>query len=773
MTRLIEATAILLASVAAVGCSYRPTQALVYVDTNVSAERVMSLSIASAAGDVSIERLRASRLETARGDRSRPLFPGSFALVPKQGGPRGGAQSLLARLEVEATATQPALVIERYHRVALIERTPLDAYVRFNATCAASTTGCRTATGSACTVSLRCLEQGLTCGDDGACVAIELPTQPSSDAGPGFDATPDAAPSAMDASSEDAAIPAPDAMVDDSASRDVVADEAAAPVVVVAPRPIAPMSTSAVTSKRPTLRWQLAAGSDGASVELCRDRAMSAQCQSLRIAGDRVRPAAELGAGWWFWRLRGTQGAATGASASVVWQFRVGARSASGDRDLSWGVWPDFDGDGAGDVLVGAQGAQSGAGEATVWRATATTLVEQTSLRARGSAAGDRFGAAVATLGDINGDGYGDYAVGALAANASAGAVRVRFGGPSMLADATLSGVDHALPGAQFGASIAGLGDVDGDGYGDFAVGAPNANLPGCSGCGFVRVFFGGASGVSARTPMRMQGRAVADLFGSAVSGAGDFNGDGFADMVVGAPGSSPSGRAECGEVHLFAGSSAGFSSVADRVIECLAPGDIFGWSVSGAGDVNGDGLADFVVGAHNAQGGMPATIGGIAVVFEGALTASAVRLGVVLNGDVFDRQGWSVSSAGDVNGDGFSDIIVGAWAASPGGRNGTGVARLYAGSASGALAARARVIEGVAASDMLGRAVAGVGDLNRDGFDDVVLGAPAFDQTPLGRAGAIHVRLGSAAGLGATTWTIVAGAAIDDRFGGALAAAH
>jgi hypothetical protein len=92
VTRLIEATAILLASVASVGCSYRPTQALVYVDTNVSAERVMSLSIASAAGDVSIERLRASRLETARGDRSRPLFPGSFALVPKEGGPRGGAQ---------------------------------------------------------------------------------------------------------------------------------------------------------------------------------------------------------------------------------------------------------------------------------------------------------------------------------------------------------------------------------------------------------------------------------------------------------------------------------------------------------------------------------------------------------------------------------------------------------------------------------------------------------------------------------------------------------
>lgn len=773
MTRLIDATAFLLASAAAAGCSYRPTQALVYVDTNVSADRVMSLSIASATGDVSIDRLRASRLETARGDRSRPLFPGSFALVPRQGAARSGAHSLLARLEVEATATQPALVIERYHRVTLIERTPLDTYVRFNATCAGLTTGCRAATGAACTVSLRCIEQGLTCGDDGACVAIELPTQPASDAGARFDATIDSGPSLMDASSEDATVSAPDALGDDSAAQDVVGDEGAAPVVVPAPRMIAPMSTSAVTSRRPTLRWQLAAGSDGASVELCRDRAMSAQCQSLRVAGDHVRPAAELGAGWWFWRLRGTQGAATGASTSAVWQLRVGARSATGDRDRSWGVWPDVDGDGAGDVLVGAQGAHSSAGEATVWRATATTLVEQPSLRVRGSVAGDRFGAAVATLGDINGDGYGDYAIGAPEANAGAGAVRVRFGGPSMLADATLSGVDHALAGAQFGASIAGLGDVDGDGYGDFAVGAPHANPVGCLGCGFVRVFFGAASGVSARTPARMQGRAIADLFGSAVSGVGDFNGDGFADMAVGAPGSTPSGRAECGEVHLFAGSSAGFSTVADRVIECLVAGDIFGWSVSGAGDVNGDGLADFVVGAHNTQGGMPATIGGIAAVFEGALTASAVRLGVVLNGDVFDRQGWSVSSAGDVNGDGFADIIVGAWAASPGGRNGTGVARLYAGSATGVLAARARVIEGVAANDMLGRAVAAVGDLNRDGFDDVVLGAPAFDQTPLGRAGAIHVRLGSAAGLGATTWTVVAGAAINDRFGGALAAAH
>lgn len=188
MTKFFASAAALLSSIVAGSCSYRATQTLVYIDTNVAPQRAMSLSIVSASGDVPVVALRSLRSETVRGGATRPLFPGSFALVPKRGAARGGVQSLLARLDVEATATQPALTIERYHRVVLIERTPLDAYLRFNASCAARTSGCRTAMDAECTVSIRCIEQGLTCGDDGACVEIDLPAQPASDAGARFDA---------------------------------------------------------------------------------------------------------------------------------------------------------------------------------------------------------------------------------------------------------------------------------------------------------------------------------------------------------------------------------------------------------------------------------------------------------------------------------------------------------------------------------------------------------------------------------------------------------
>src|SRR6185503_3773355 len=96
------------------------------------------------------------------------------------------------------------------------------------------------------------------------------------------------------------------------------------PSEIAAPRRIAPMSTATVTSTRPTLRWELGEGSDGARVELCRDRAMSDGCASFDASGSDGMPADALDPGIWFWRLRGMRGANVGDTEGPIWEFRVG-----------------------------------------------------------------------------------------------------------------------------------------------------------------------------------------------------------------------------------------------------------------------------------------------------------------------------------------------------------------------------------------------------------------------------------------------------------------
>ena len=105
-----------------------------------------------------------------------------------------------------------------------------------------------------------------------------------------------------------------------------------------APRPIAPLSTSTVTSQRPTLRWELPSGDDGAELTLCRDRALTNGCRTEVAVGDRLRVARALAPGWWFWGLRSRRTEMTIGPRSAVWQVWVGARSADGDRDTSWGT---------------------------------------------------------------------------------------------------------------------------------------------------------------------------------------------------------------------------------------------------------------------------------------------------------------------------------------------------------------------------------------------------------------------------------------------------
>jgi hypothetical protein len=164
---------------------------------------------------------------------------------------------------------------------------------------------------------------------------------------------------------------------------------------------MAPLSTATVTSQQPTLRWLLAPGTDGARVELCRDRAMTTSCTSFDATGASGRPGSNLAPGVWFWRVLGRSGASAGTTGSVVWQFVVGARSAG--VDASWGTTLDVNGDGYADVVVGAFGENSETGRAYVYLGSATGLgtTPATTLTGPGGASGN-FGESVASAGDVN-----------------------------------------------------------------------------------------------------------------------------------------------------------------------------------------------------------------------------------------------------------------------------------------------------------------------------------------------------------------------------------
>ncbi len=113
---------------------------------------------------------------------------------------------------------------------------------------------------------------------------------------------------------------------------------------VAAPRPIAPLSTATTTSQRPTFRWALAAGTDGAQVDICRDRACASVVTTFVASGARGAPSSALAAGVYFWRLHGAVNGAVGSDVSAVWEIAIGARSAP--VDTSWGGGPDVNGDG-------------------------------------------------------------------------------------------------------------------------------------------------------------------------------------------------------------------------------------------------------------------------------------------------------------------------------------------------------------------------------------------------------------------------------------------
>jgi hypothetical protein len=440
--------------------------------------------------------------------------------------------------------------------------------------------------------------------------------------------------------------------------------------------------------------------------------------------------------------------------AGPVWQFTVGARSAA--RDTSWGTSLDLNGDGYSDGAVGAPGAVGSTGRVTLFLGSPSGLNAMPTLTLTGTGPAGGFGAAVASAGDVNGDGYGDLIVGAWSLDSSTGRAYVYFGAPSGPTSApswSVAGPDGAS--SSFGIAVSSAGDVNGDGYADLIVGASTA----AARVGRAHVFYGGPMGPSLVPDWSFTGPdGAGSQFGASVAYAGDSNGDGYGDIVIGAYGAGPtlSGRA-----YFFFGGSSGLASTPDASMPSIDGAySQFGHTVASAGDVDGDGFTDIIVGADGVT-----TSTGSAFLFNGGASGPSPTPARLMHGTdgTLSYFGASVAGIGDVDGDGFSDVAVGAYGA----MSSTGRVYVYLGGSGGLAASPAVTLPGRDSSNgHFGQSVATVGDSTGDGFADVFVGASGA-ATGAGRA---YLFLGSAAGLLTMPTSSLTGGDANGGFGSSLA---
>jgi hypothetical protein len=443
---------------------------------------------------------------------------------------------------------------------------------------------------------------------------------------------------------------------------------------------------------------------------------------TLDADGDSVVPIGDLPPGVVFWRAFARTGGTVDAEPSATWELFVRRRSAP--VSTSWGTTLDVDGDGHPDLAVGSPRGADTAGPVSVYAGGPSGIDASAvvTLAVPSGEAGD-FGRSLASAGDVNGDGFADLAVGA---PGDAGArVYVYLGSAS--GAALVPSIVIAAPSpdeSAFGTVVAGAGDVNGDGFADLAV---------SGGSDRSYVFFGRAVGTSAEPDVVVRAPADATLTGG-LSGGTDVNGDGHTDLV--ASGTTGAG-APC--AYVFLGTSAGLPDLPDATLSApTGPRAV----VASAADVNGDGYADVAVGGDAA-----------AYVFLGSAAgttsmpaATLPTVGTAL-----------VASASDTNGDGYDDLVVGD---PPRG------ATLYYGGALGLDTASPGLYTDADPGAHYGAAVAGAGDVDGNGYAELVIGAPGSAEG----AGRVFVLVGNESGPAMPRAAVLVPQGIAGAFGAALA---
>ena len=374
-----------------------------------------------------------------------------------------------------------------------------------------------------------------------------------------------------------------------------------------------------------------------------------------------------------------------------------------------------------------------------------------------GANSGDGAGAALASAGDLDGDGYTDFVIGAPAAGVRDREVGAPGAGYMLLGpiggDIDLDDADARWMGAEdgdlAGQALAGGADLDGDGEDDWLLGAPDAG-----GRGQVFLITSYAFGewdLEDDAAGMIYSEDPSDGFGQALALVGDVDGDGMEDMLIGATGvdvgSGPSELADAGAVYLVPGGFYGSKDVSlmwSARFTGASKGALAGAAVAPAGDFNGDGEIDFLIGAPNHLRGGDRT--GQAALILGGLADGTDRSLADAEGLFFgsdgDEVGAAVAGVGDLDGDGYDDVAVGAPGVSYDGGSDNGAVYLFYGGRTVSWSSPDLVIYG-GDGDQLGASLAGPMDVDGDGYMDLVVGSPGSDAAYPG-GGAVRIFLGT-----------------------------